>query len=177
MKILSSSVGTQIQTSSTITQIKPTANFSNGSSAIYKINDGTNNGIQYYLTNLNGDIISPESKCPVNFKNNNFLSSTKNLENIFAKIKYSSVSGNYEVDNRFVNEIIFESNTINNLDEFIIQLVDYEGKILPQIKEHNFTLLIVEKYEVLKETNMNSRNNNANTGGIKPVERNSFSNS
>jgi len=177
MKILSSSVGTQIQTSSTITQIKPTANFSNGSSDIYEINDGTNNGIQYYLTNLNGDIISPESKCPVNFKNNNFLSSTKNLENIFAKIKYSSVSGNYEVDNRFVNEIIFESNTINNLDEFIIQLVDYEGKILPQIKEHNFTLLIVEKYEVLKETNMNSRNNNANTGGIKPVERNSFSNS
>ena len=69
------------------------------------------------------------------------------------------------------------TNTINNLDEFVIQLVDYEGKILPQIKEHNFTLLIVEKYEVLKETNMNSRNNNANTGGIRPVERNSFSNS
>jgi hypothetical protein len=81
------------------------------------------------------------------------------------------------VDNRFVNEIIFESNTINNLDEFVIQLVDYEGKILPQVKEHNFTLLIVEKYEVLKETNMNSRNNNVNTGGMKPVERNSFSNS
>ena len=177
MKILSSSVGTQIQTSSTITQIKPTANFANGSSDIYEINDGTNNGVQYYLTNLNSDILPPESKCPVNFKNNNFSSSTKNLENIFAKIKYSSVSGNYEVDNRFINEIIFESNTINNLDEFIIQLVDYEGKILPQVKEHNFTLLIVEKYEVLKETNINSRNNNASTGGIKPVERNSFSNS
>ena len=175
MKILSSSVGTQIQTSSTITQIKPTANFANGSSDIYEINDGTNNGVQYYINDTN--LYVPDPNCPINFKNSRFTSATKNLENIFAKIKYSSVSGNYEVDNRFVNEIIFESNTINNLDEFIIQLVDYEGKILPQIKEHNFTLLIVEKYEVLKETNMNSRNNNANTGGIKPVERNSFSNS
>jgi len=173
MKILSSSVGTQIQTSSTITQIKPTANFANGSSDIYEIDDGTNNGVLY--------LIDPPSfsevQCKFNFKNSSTSSVTKNLNNLFAKIKYSSVSGNYEVDNRFVNEIIFESNTINNLDEFVIQLVDYEGKILPQIKEHNFTLLIVEKYEVLKETNLNSRNNNANTGGIKPVERNSFSNS
>ncbi len=173
MKILSSSVDTQIQTSSTITQIKPTANFANGSNDIYKINDETINGIQYYI---NTPTYS-DPKCPINLNSNSFTSATKNLNNLFAKIKYSSVSGNYEVDNRFVNEIIFESNTINNLDEFIIQLVDYEGKILPQIKEHNFTLLIVEKYEVLKETNINSRNNNANTGGIKPVERNSFSNS
>jgi len=173
MKILSSSVGTQIQTSSTITQIKPTANFANGSSDSYEINDGTNNGIQYYVNNPS--YVDP--KCPVIFKNAKFSRATKNLNNLFAKIKYSSVSGNYEVDNRFVNEIIFESNTINNLDEFVIQLVDYEGKILPQVKEHNFTLLIVEKYEVLKETNINSRNNNVNIGGIKPVERNSFSNS
>ena len=173
MKILSSSVGTQIQTSSTITQIKPTANFANGSSDIYEINDGTNNGVLYFMD----PAIFSDNPCNFNFKNSSTSSVTKNLNNLFAKIKYSSVSGNYEVDNRFVNEIIFESNTINNLDEFVIQLVDYEGKILPQIKEHNFTLLIVEKYEVLKETNLNSRNNNANTGGIKPVERNSFSNS
>jgi hypothetical protein len=173
MKILSSSVGTQIQTSSTITQIKPTANFANGSSDIYEVNNGISNGIRNYIN----DPSYVDPKCPINLKTDNFSSVTKNLNNLFAKIKYSSVSGNYEVDNRFVNEIIFESNTINNLDEFVIQLVDYEGKILPQIKEHNFTLLIVEKYEVLKETNINSRNNNANTGGIKPVERNSFSNS
>ena len=171
MKILSSSVGTQIQTSSTITQIKPTANFANGSSDIYEINNGISNGIRNYIN----DPTYVDPKCPINLKTDNFSSATKNLNNLFAKIKYSSISGNYEVDNRFVNEIIFESNTINNLDEFVIQLVDYEGKILPQIKEHNFTLLIVEKYEVLKETNMNSRNNNANTGGIRPVERNSFS--
>ena len=173
MKILSSSVGTQIQTSSTITQIKPTANFANGSSDIYEINNGISNGIINYIN----DPSYVDPNCPINLKTDNFSSATKNLNNLFAKIKYSSISGNYEVDNRFVNEIIFESNTINNLDEFVIQLVDYEGKILPQIKEHNFTLLIVEKYEVLKETNMNSRNNNANTGGIRPVERNSFSNS
>ena len=173
MKILSSSVDTQIQTSSTITQIKPTANFANGSNDIYEINDETTNGIQYYINNPTYS----DPKCPINLNSNSFTSATKNLNNIFAKIKYSSVSGNYEVDNRFVNEIIFDSNTINNLDEFVIQLIDYEGKILPQVKEHNFTLLVVEKYEVLKETNINSRNNNANTGGIKPVERNSFSNS
>ena len=173
MKLLSSSVDTQIQTSSTITQIKPTANFANGSNDIYEINDETTNGIQYYI---NTPTYS-DPKCPINLNSNSFTSATKNLNNIFAKIKYSSVSGNYEVDNRFVNEIIFDSNTINNLDEFVIQLIDYEGKILPQVKEHNFTLLVVEKYEVLKETNINSRNNNANTGGIKPVERNSFSNS
>lgn len=173
MKILSSSVGTQIQTSSTITQIKPTANFANGSSDIYELNNGISNGIRNYIDDPS--YVNP--KCPVNLKTDNLSSATKDLNNLFAKIKYSSVSGNYEVDNRFVNEIIFESNTINNLDEFVVQLVDYEGKILPQIKEHNFTLLIVEKYEVLKETNINSRNNNANTGGIRPVERNSFSNS
>ena len=173
MKILSSSVGTQIQTSSTITQIKPTANFANGSSDIYEINNGISNGIRNYIN----DPSYVDPNCPINLKTDNFSSATKNLNNLFAKIKYSSISGNYEVDNRFVNEIIFESNTINNLDEFVIQLVDYEGKILPQIKEHNFTLLMVEKYEVLKETNINSRNNNANTGGIRPVERNSFSNS
>ena len=173
MKLLSSSVDTQIQTSSTITQIKPTANFANGSNDIYEINDETTNGIQYYI---NTPTYS-DPKCPINLNSNSFTSATKNLNNIFAKIKYSSVSGNYEVDNRFVNEIIFDSNTINNLDEFVIQLIDYEGKILPQVKEHNFTLLVVEKYEVLKETNINSRNNNANKGGIKPVERNSFSNS
>jgi hypothetical protein len=173
MKILSSSVDTQIQTSSTITQIKPTANFANGSNDIYEINDETTNGIQYYINNPTYS----DPKCPINLNSNSFTSATKNLNNIFAKIKYSSVSGNYEVDNRFVNEIIFDSNTINNLDEFVIQLIDYEGKILPQVKEHNFTLLVVEKYEVLKETNINSRNNNANTGGIKPVDRNSFSNS
>ena len=173
MKILSSSVGTQIQTSSTITQIKPTANFANGSSDIYEVNNGISNGIRNYINDPS--YVNP--KCPINLKTDNFSSATKNLNNLFAKIKYSSVSGNYEVDNRFVNEIIFESNTINNLDEFVIQLVDYEGKILPQIKEHNFTLLIVEKYEVLKETNINSRNNNVNMGGIKPIERNSFSNS
>ena len=182
MKILSSAVGTQIQTSSTITQIKPTANFANGSSDIYKINDGTNNGFEDYLVGNSNfknitPIIPPDPNCSLNLKNQKFSKVTKNLNNIFAKIKYSSFSGNYEVDNRFVNEIIFESNTINNLDEFVIQLVDYEGKILPQIKEHNFTLLIVEKYEVLKETNINSRNNNASMGGIRPVERNSFSNS
>jgi len=173
MKILSSAVGTQIQTSSTITQIKPTENFANGSSDIYELNNGISNGITNYIN----DPSYVDPKCPINLKTDNFSSATKNLNNLFAKIKYSSVSGNYEVDNRFVNEIIFESNTINNLDEFVIQLVDYEGKILPQIKDHNFTLLIVEKYEVLKETNINSRNNNANTGGIRPVERNSFSNS
>ncbi len=173
MKILSSSVDTQIQTSSTITQIKPTANFANGSNDIYEINDETTNGIRYYINNPTYS----DPKCSINLNSNSFTSAIKNLNNIFAKIKYSSISGNYEVDNRFVNEIIFDSNTINNLDEFVIQLVDYEGKILPQVKEHNFTLLVVEKYEVLKETNINSRNNNANTGGIKPVDRNSFSNS
>jgi hypothetical protein len=183
MKILSSSVGTQIQTSSTITQIKSTANFANGSSDIYEINDGINNGSKRYLVSNSffadiTPIIPPDPKCKqFNFRDSKSSKVTKNLNNIFAKIKYSSVSGNYEVDNRFVNELIFESNTINNLDEFVIQLVDYEGKILPQVKEHNFTLLIVEKYEVLKETNINSRNNNVNIGGIKPVERNSFSNS
>jgi hypothetical protein len=130
MKILSSSVGTQIQTSSTITQIKPTANFANGSNDIYEINNGTNNGIRDYIN----DPTYVDPKCPINLKTDNFSSATKNLNNLFAKIKYSSISGNYEVDNRFVNEIIFESNTINNLDEFVIQLVDYEGKILPQIK-------------------------------------------
>ena len=99
------------------------------------------------------------------------------IENLFAKIKYSSISGSYDVDNRFVNEALFNSESINNLDSFVVQLVDYEGKILSQTKDHNFTLMIVEKHEVLKETNINSRTGSVNIGGLKPVERNSFSNS
>lgn len=157
-------------------QIKPTTNFSNGSSDIYETPINTGSGIKYSIT-LEDNIQNISNCNDINdsLNNSSISSLTKNLNNLFAKIKYSSLSGSYSVDNQFINESLFNSESINNLDNFTVQLVNYEGKILSQAKDHNFTLMIVEKYEVLKETNINSRTGSVNIGGLKPVERNNFS--
>jgi hypothetical protein len=163
---------------SDLIQIKPTSSFANGSSDIYETSLESVLGVTYSILPANN--IQNPSNCKNSdqtLSNPITTSLTKNLENLFAKIKYSSISGSYDVDNRFVNEALFNSESINNLDSFVVQLVDYEGKILSQTKDHNFTLMIVEKHEVLKETNINSRTGSVNIGGLKPVERNSFSNS
>jgi len=57
----------------------------------------------------------------------------------------------------------------------VVQLVDYEGKILQTNGEHCFTLMVVEKIEVLKETNINSRSGFVNNSGSVNVMRNNFS--
>jgi hypothetical protein len=70
------------------------------------------------------------------------------------------------------NEVIFYDGSLTNMDELLVQLVDFEGKILELTKDHNFTLVIVEKIEILKETNINTRTGFVNTMGSIPVNRN-----
>jgi len=72
------------------------------------------------------------------------------------------------------NEVIFYDGSLTNMDELVIQLIDYEGKIIDLTQNHNFTLMIVEKIEILKETNINTRTGFINTMGSIPVNRNSY---
>jgi hypothetical protein len=69
------------------------------------------------------------------------------------------------------NEIIFYDGSLVNLDNIFVQLIDYEGKIIELTRNHNFTLMIVEKIEILKETNINTRTGFVNTMGSIPVNR------
>ena len=100
---------------------------------------------------------------------------SKDVDNLFAKIKFSGMSGGCVPDNPITNEVIYFEGNVNNLDEFVVQLVDYEGKIIRSSREHSFTLMIIEKLEVLKETNINSRTNYVNSSGSVNVLRNNYS--
>jgi len=101
-----------------------------------------------------------------------FLS--KDVDNLFAKIKFSGMAGSCVPENPVTNEVIYFEGNVNNLDEFVVQLIDFEGKILQLNKEHSFTLMIIEKIEVLKETNINSRTNYVNSSGSENVLRNNY---
>ena len=94
------------------------------------------------------------------------------MENIFAKIKLSTIPGACSVDNVMQNEVIFYDGSLTNMDEILVQLIDFEGKIIELTRDHNFTLMIVEKIEILKETNINTRTGFVNTMGSIPVNRN-----
>jgi len=100
---------------------------------------------------------------------------SKDVENLFAKIKFSGTSGGCSVENPFVNEVVYFEGSVVNLDSFVVQIIDYEGKIVQSNKEHSFTLMIVEKIEVLKETGVSSRTGFSNSVGIQQVHRNNFS--
>ena len=69
------------------------------------------------------------------------------FKGIIAKIKLSTIPGACAVDNVMQNEVIFYDGSLTNMDELLVQLVDFEGKILELTKDHNFTLVIVEKIE------------------------------
>ena len=81
--------------------------------------------------------------------------------------------GYCSVDNVMKNEVVFYDGSLTNMDQLEIQLIDYEGKIIELTRDYNFTLMIVEKIEILKETNINTRTGFVNTMGSIPVNRNS----
>ena len=180
LKILNN--GTMKNTAGTeIQQIKPTSQYSNGSDDIYLYTGNSVNGfgIETCISDSNNPTCvepAPGERC------NNSTSGTastfeklsKNIENIFAKIKLSTIPGACSVDNVMQNEVIFYDGSLTNMDELVIQLIDYEGKIIDLTQNHNFTLMIVEKIEILKETNINTRTGFINTMGSIPVNRNSY---
>jgi hypothetical protein len=174
--------GTMINTAGTeIQQIKPTSSFANGTNDIYIYTGDSVKGFgleicsnQFYSDGTCDDPKPDVKNCdPQNSSSaSTFQKLTKSVDNIFAKIKLSTMPGSCTVDNIMQNEVIFYDGSLTNMDELLIQLIDYEGKILELTQEHNFTLMIVEKIEILKETNINTRTGFINTMGSIPVNRN-----
>jgi hypothetical protein len=172
--------GTMMNTAGTeIQQIKPTSNFADGSTDIYIYKGDSVKGFDLEICsnqfdNICDPVIPDYKNCDPQTSSSasTFQKLTKNIDNIFAKIKLSTVPGSCTVDNVMQNEVIFYDGSLTNMDELFIQLVDFEGKILELTQEHNFTLMIVEKIEILKETNINTRTGFINTMGSIPVNRN-----
>lgn len=174
--------GTMMNTAGTeIQQIKPTSSFADGSNDIYIYTGDSVKGFglelcsnQFFDDSICNPLTPDIKNCdPQNSSSaSTFQKLTKNIENIFAKIKLSTMPGSCTVDNVMQNEVIFYDGSLTNMDELFIQLVDFEGKILELTQEHNFTLMIVEKIEILKETNINTRTGFINTMGSIPVNRN-----
>jgi len=165
--------------------VKPTGAFANGSSDKYLYLNDKIDGItipQIFNIPLNPVPLDPEdTECkdkipslyPLKFAGVKEVS--KDVENLFAKIKFGSYTASCGVENPFVNESVFIEGNVVNLDYLLIQVCDYEGKILQTNKEHSFTLMIVEKIETLKETNISSRTGFVNTTSAQQVHRNNFS--
>ena len=172
---MNNTAGTEIQ------QIKPTSQYSNGSKEIYIYTGDSVKGfdLQICSNNFYEDGICkepiPDGKCDPQTSTtaSTYQTLSKDVENIFAKIKLSTMPGSCTVDNIMQNEVIFYDGSLTNMDELVVQLIDFEGKIIELTRNHNFTLMIVEKIEILKETNINTRTGFVNTMGSRPVNRNS----
>ena len=89
----------------------------------------------------------------------------KDISNLFCKIRISNVPQSGIPYPLLVGEIEYYNNTIIKLDTVTIQFVDFEGKMLDLRFDHNFVVMIVEKIEILKETNINARTGFINNVG------------
>jgi len=174
MKLLNSGINNNAN-GTVIEQVKPTPNFGNGSSDVYLYDGNTVKGYDVLVEDITLDTVQ-NCVLPVGGSASSFQKVAKDVNNIFAKIKMSGNPGSCVVEDPFTNEMLYFDGCLTSLDSFVVQLIDYEGKIMELSKEHNFMLMIVEKIEVLKETNINSRTGFVNTVGTTVVERNSFSN-
>jgi hypothetical protein len=166
--------GTQIQ------QIKPTSSYANGTKDLYVYKGDSVRGFDleicsnnnfYDISMCNEPIIDGKCDPETSSSASTFQTLPKDVENIFAKIKLSTAPGSCTVDNVMQNEVIFYDGSLVNLDNIFVQLIDYEGKLIELTRNHNFTLMIVEKIEILKETNINTRTGFVNTMGSIPVNR------
>jgi len=178
LKILNPVLANQIS-SSQIMQVRSTSNFANGSNAEYEYLNDSVDGITIQDCEVGiypcpGKICFDKLPSLYPEKTAGIATLTKDVDNLFAKIKFSTNAGACNPDNPFTNEVIYFEGNVNNLDEFVIQLVDFEGKILQTNGEHCFTLMIVEKIEVLKDTNINTRTGYVNSSGSDNVLRNNY---
>lgn len=164
LKLLTSSISNNLL-GSQIEQVKPTPNFGNGSSDIYRYTGDLVRGFNVQVFNVDSPV---PVDCPEPEQNteSSIINRVKDVNDLFAKIKLSTNPGSCEVQNPYLTEVVFFDGSISSLDEFVVQFVDYEGKLIELNREHNFVLKIVEKIEILKETNINSRTGYVNTGRI-----------
>jgi hypothetical protein len=126
----------------------------------------------FFYETANDNILDPNLFDPNNTKpiektleNVNSNLSVKDISNLFAKIKLTNIpQGDNYVDS-LKTEYSFIDKTFQNFDELTVQFVDNQGRILDLRTDYNFTIAIVEKLEVLKDTLYNSRTGQTNTTG------------
>ena len=98
---------------------------------------------------------------PDDFMGNNLIKASsygidRGTNDLFAKIIFSSVTGNLET--RFIsNKKMFYNRVMPMIDKLEVEFLDRNGRTIKGCRNHNFTLEIVEKIEVLKETLIDSR--------------------
>jgi hypothetical protein len=126
----------------------------------------------FFYQTANDNILDPNLFDPNNTKpiektleNVNSNLSIKDVTNLFAKIKLTNIpQGDNYVDS-LKTEYSFIDKTFQKFDEITVLFVDNEGRIIDLRTEYNFTIAVVEKIEVLKDTLYNSRTGQTNTTG------------
>lgn len=157
-------LGDNLEVGTNIEQILPTSQYGYNSGSVYL--DRFNMSSGYENLNILTDpkvkvgCIPPELQNTNNLKFNNFTN--KDLSNIFAKIKISSIPGNCEPNKYLLSDIVFFQKPILNIDNFTVLYIDYEGKIIDMNWDTTLTLEIVERINLLKETNIDSRSGTVN---------------
>jgi hypothetical protein len=116
---------------------------------------------------LDPNLFDPENTKPIEktLENVNTNLSIKDVTNLFAKIKLTNIpQGDNYVDS-LKTEYSFIDKTFQKFDEITVLFVDNQGRILDLRTDYNFTIAIVEKIEILKDTLYNSRTGQTNTTG------------
>jgi len=137
----------------------------------YYMNANSDNSLKYnqvYINDLYFNVgIGEDYNC---VKDNNYLPIYKKDQSyIFTKILLSNIPGNY--DTQVSNIINNNSYYINydkiqdNLDSIKVEIYDYNMKLLFISNDFSFTANIHEIKDILKETLINTKNNNVNTAG------------
>ena len=123
-------------------------------------------GPRYVFLKINfpgsGDITTNFSKTFSKVKESKDL---VNNQDLFTKIMLpiipSTIKNNAFVDNMFY----LLDDVLSNVDSLNIQFINADGTLVDMNTEHNFTLKIVERKNVLKNTLINSKTNQVNTLG------------
>ena len=123
-------------------------------------------GPRYVFLKINfpdsGDIVTNFSKTFSKVKDSKNLINNQNLfTKIMLPIVPSTIKNNAFVDNMFY----LLDDVLSNVDSLNIQFINADGSLVDMNTEHNFTLKIVERKNVLKNTLINSKTNQVNTLG------------
>ena len=90
----------------------------------------------------------------------------KDSTHLFAKIRIGTVQG--EVLGLDYNyEYTFYNKTLKNINQITITFFTPDGKLIDGMSEHDMTLEIIENYEVLKETLLDTKLNIISSTGAK----------
>ena len=104
-------------------------------------------------------------------KNINSLNIENNY-NLFNKIILPVIPGTLK-NNNFVDNIFYSiDQVLDNIDSLIIQFINSDGSLVDMKTEHNFTLKIVERDNILKNTLLNTHTNQINTVGTNYIVSN-----